>query len=96
MLSPRLARSPLSIADPDRTSVLLHHRGSIAVHRTLLSRCQQTRCTDRSGDNPRLSSACPAPFFPSLRFSTSHSLLGSQEPALLCNHVVLAEFSLAR
>jgi hypothetical protein len=31
-------------------------------------------------------------FLPSLWFSTSHSLTGSKEPALLCNHVVLPRF----
>jgi hypothetical protein len=38
----------------DRTSLLPHHCGSIAVRHTLLFRCQQTRCTGRSGDNPHL------------------------------------------
>src|SRR6202789_4697976 len=31
-------------------------------------------------------------FLPSSWFSTNHSLLGSQEPALLCNHVPIREF----
>src|SRR6202453_4632426 len=34
-------------------------------------------------------------FLPSLWSSTNHSLLGSQEPALLCNHVVLLRFHLS-
>src|SRR5580704_11423334 len=31
-------------------------------------------------------------FLPSLWSSTNHSLLGSKEPTLLCNHLVLAGF----
>jgi hypothetical protein len=34
-------------------------------------------------------------FLPSPWFSTNHSLLGSKEPALLCNDVDLLEFHLS-
>jgi hypothetical protein len=35
-------------------------------------------------------------FLPSLRSSINHSLLGSEEPTLLCNHVPRAAISLVR